>query len=368
MKAEDIIKQLQAVLPSVTDLFTKKFTVSSLTYSGGTVTAVTSTAHELATNDYANIVDSTNPISIASINRSGTVATVITDTEHDLTLGRVDIKNGGKTVELTGSTEAEFNGTFELLTVENRKKITIVVADSGATVATGTPLLQDGSQLPGFNGRHQVTVIDTTTFTYPVSQVLFATAGGTPIVKPDARISGAVTFDIAEAAYTKQKTDELWAFAVLGDVIASKNRDIRSDMNEVQKKNTAIRQRISQPFTIYVFTPSINDKAGRNSRDLMEDVSIALFKSLIGVKFDTGYYASNQYISTFINHGFTFYNSAYYVHEFNFELAADLTFEDTTGYEFDTAFRNIELGIVPDFGTQKDPATVTVDLDEEPLP
>jgi hypothetical protein len=100
----------------------------------------------------------------------------------------------------------------------------------------------------------------------------------------------------------------------------------------------------------------------------MEDVSVSLFRSLLGVKFDTGYFASNQYAVTFINHGFSDYNTAYYVHEFNFELAADLTFDDTVGYDFDTAFRDINFGVVPDFGTQEDPATAVVDLDEEPLP
>lgn len=368
MKAEDVIKQLQAVLPSVTDLFTDNVALTSLSFNAGIVTAVSSSAHGLSSGEYANIVGSNNPIANASIVRSGAVALCTTDTNHDLSLGSVDIKNGGKSVELTGASEAEFNGTFNLRSVLNRKQYEIDVADSGALSATGAPLIQNGSRSPGFNGRYPVTVIDTTTFTYPSSESLFATAGGTPIAKPDARISGAIDYATADAAYTKQGDNELWAFVVLGDVIASKDRETRSDMTSVQKKNTGIRQRISQPFTIYVFAPSIKDIAGREARDTMEDVSVAMFKSLIGVKFDTGYYASQQYVSTFVNHGFTAFNGAYYTHEFNFELAADLTFEDTTGYEFDVAFRDIELEINPDFGTQEDPATATVDLDEEPLP
>lgn len=367
MKCEDIIKQLQAVLPSVTDLFTEKFAITSLTYSGGVVTAVTSSPHGLVSGNYANIVGSTNPISNASITRVDGIATCITDTDHDLTLGQVDIKNGGKTVLLTGSDQAEFNGEFELNAVKNRKKFEIVVADSGPTTSTGSSLLQDGSVSPGFNGRYEVTAIDTTTFTYLVSQTLFASAGGTPFVKPDARISGAVSIERAEQAYTKEAKDELWAFAVLGDVLASKNRDIRSDLTDTATRTTGWNQRLSQPFTIYVFAPSTHDISGREVRDQMEEVFVALARSLLGVKFDTGLFSSNQYVSTFVNHGFSDYNGAYYIHEFNFEMAADITFNDTVGYDFDTAFRNIDLGIVPDFGTKEDPATATVDLDEEEL-
>lgn len=368
MKAGDIIRQLQAVLPSVTGLFTDDVSISSLSYSGGTVTAVTSAPHGLATGKYANVVGSTNPIANVSMVRSGAVMVCKTATDHDLTLGRVDIKNGGKTVEITGATEAEFNGVFNLRSVTNRREYEIDVADSGPTSATGAPLLQDGSAQPGFNGRYAVTVVDATTFTYTTTESLYSVAGGTPLLKSEARVSGAVDYDTADRAYTEQGDGNLWAFAVLGDVIASKDRNTTSDMTSVNKKNTGMRQRLSQPFTIYVFAPSINDIGGRASRDLMEDVSVALFRSLIGVRFDTGYHSSNQYVSTFVSHGFTAYSKAYYVHEFNFELAADLTFEDTTGYDFDVAFRDVAIEISPDFGTQTDPATADLDLDEVPLP
>lgn len=367
MKATDIIKQLQAVLPSVTDLFTGKIAISSLSYAAGIVTAV-APRHGLTTGKYANIVGATNPIAIDSITRVGTVATVVTLSDHDLTLGPIDIKNGGKTVDLTGATEAEFNGSFTLASVLNRRTFTITVADAGATAATGSPLLQNGSVPPGFNGRYPVTVIDPDTFTYPVSQVLFATAGGAPFVKPDARISGAASVDRAVNAYSKQNANDLWAFVVLGDVIASKNRETRSDMTDTMTRRTAWKQRMTQPFTVFVFVGTKDDRGGLTARDLMEDVSVALFKSLLGVKFDTGYFASNQYATTFINHGFSEYSTAFYVHEFNFELAADITFDDTVGYDFDTAFRDISLGVVPDFGTQEDPATATINLDEVPLP
>lgn len=368
MKAENVIGQLQAILPSVTSLFTDDIALSSLTYASGVVTAVSSAAHNLSTNRYVNILNANNPIAITSITRSGTIATVVTTTDHDLTYSASDARRDDKTVELTGSTEAEFNGTFKLTGSDNRRTFTFEIADAGPTSATGTPLLQDGAKLPGFNGRHQITVVDDTSFTYPVSQVLFATAGGTPLARTSARVSGAATLERAEDAYTEQASEKLWGFVVLGDVIASKNRNVNSDMTDTASKTTAWNQRIMQPFSVYVFTPTAqNDGAGRIARDLMEDVSLYLFKSLVGVKFPTGYFAE-QYVCTFVNHGFSAYNTAYYVHEFNFEMAADLTFDDTVGYDNDVAFRDVDLTIVNKEGTQVEEATVTANLDEVPLP
>ena len=367
MKAQDVINQLQAVLPGVTNLFTSEISLTSLSYSGGVVTAIAAAVHGRTTNDFVNIVGATNPISIDTLTRAGTIGSAATLSNHDLSLSAQDIRIGNKTVTISGVAEAEFNGTFNLLSVTNRRNFTFQMPDSGATTATGTPLLEDGSQLPGFNGRHQITVVNTTTFTYPVSQVLFADAGGTPVVKSEARISGAADIAGANAAYTAQDTNDLWGFVILGDVTASKNRDIRSDMVDTSKSNTAWKQRAAQPFTIYVFTSTIDDIVGRLARDQMEDVSVALFKSLLGVQFPTGYFADLVFVATFINHGFFQYNSSYYIHEFNFEVAADITFEDTVGYDNNTAFRDIELSVKSDIGTQVEEATVTVDLDEEPL-
>ncbi len=366
MKCLDIIKQLQAILPTVTDLFTDNLVITSLAFAAGTVTATTASPHGYTTGDSKTIVGATNPVAITSLDRVTTVATIVTTTDHDLTLGRVDIKNGGKAVTLTGFTEAEFNGTFKLTGVSNRRTFTIQVADSGAASGSGSPLLQDGSKLPGFNGRFSITDTGASTFTYTTSETLFATAGGSPVSKSDARISGSVTLDRADDSYTKQANNKLWALCVLGDVIASKSREIGSDLTETMVKSAAWRQRIGQPFTVYVFVPSINDAAGRVARDTIEDIRLPIFKSLLGVKFDSGL-TSDEYVVSFVNDGFADYNTAYYVHQFNFELPADIVFDDTVGYDLDVAFRDIELSITADIGTEEDPVTASIDLDEVPL-
>lgn len=368
MKAQQVIQKLQSRLPQVSDLFTTNVAGLTLQQSGGLVTGVTGTPHGLTSGNFANISNATNPIIIVGITRSGTVATATTLTNHDLTLGKVDIKNGGKEVLLSGSIEPEFNGLFKLLSVANRQTFQFEVTDSGPVVAMGDPLLENGSPGSGFNGWYQITVLTSTTFTYQGAQTLAGAAGGIPELKYGTRISGAADLDHALSAYTKEGEGDLWAFVVLGDVIASKDRNVNSDLTETITPSTSWQQRVAQPFTVYIFATVTQEAAGRAARDLMEDISAALFKSILGVQFDTGYFSSEQYVAAFLNHGFASYDSAIYIHEFNFEMAADLVFEDTIGYGPDVAFRDIDFSIVSDFGTQRNPATATIDLDEEPIP
>lgn len=358
MKSEDIIKQLKVVLPEITDLFSDVFNITSLTYSAGLVTAVTDTAHNLSTGYHVNIVDATNPIDILSIERTGTEALVTTVTDHDLTLSNNDILRDDKTVSLSGATEAEFNGTFKLKEVLNSREFKIVIADAGAVTVTGSPKLEDGSVLPGFNGRHEITVVNTTTFTYPVTVALAAIAGGTPVVKHDVRVSGAVDIDTALNAYTEHSDTKLWAFVILGDVVASKNRNIQSDMIDTLTRTDGINQRIAQTFNILVIKDTSDYIGGLSARDLMEDVFLILNKSLVGVKFPTGLAASEQFIATFVEHGFNGFNTSYYTHIFSYEMAADITFEDTVGYDHDVAFREFDLYVKSDIDTQVDSITV----------
>jgi hypothetical protein len=74
-KAYDIITQLKSTLPLYTNYFSDEFSVTSLTRSGTTVTAVTSTPHNLQTDYYVRIIDAITPFTLQSLTRSGNTAT-----------------------------------------------------------------------------------------------------------------------------------------------------------------------------------------------------------------------------------------------------------------------------------------------------
>lgn len=365
MKSSDIINQLAVVLPTLSDKYTTNFDITSLTRSSTTVTATTSAAHGRSVGEQVNIVGAKTPLSISSLTRLGIIGTLVTSADHDMTQGVSTI------AEISGAIEAEFNGSFTILTVPNRKTVTFTMADSGATTATGSPLLLNGtSYLQQYNGLKNIATVPTaTTFTYEITDTtLFSPASGTIKAKTEPRISGAISVDRIVQAYTKQAADQYWAFVVMSDVVASKSRHIETDAVDNIQRSNEYRQQIVQPFTVVVALPVKSEIAARAARDEMEDEFRNICRSILFKKFDSRLFVGAQNPIQFVEHGFTAYSTAFYIHSFNFEATADITFDDTVGYDDDVAFRDIDLLMNVDVGTQEDPLTVTVDLDDVPLP
>ncbi len=337
IKAETIIAQLQGILPAQTDLFTEDdISVSSLSRSGTTVTGVTAVPHGLTTGRPIAVKDALSPISITSITRVGTTATVTTDTDHDFT------ENFDMVTEISGAGESEYNGTFPIATVPNRRTFTYTLSGSPATPATGT-IFSLNNLSTGYNGRHTVTLVDPTTYTYEITETPDSPAQGTMIMRAGLRISGAVSTEQAIAAYSKKGEDELWGFVVLGNVFVSKNRNNPTDLTSTVAAGTDFYQMIGCPFSIVVITPTTASFSGREARDQMEDVAVALFKSLMGFAPATGLTSEKQYQIVFTGHQFVGFNGAYYVHEFNFETSIQLTPDDIVDPDFSVAFRDISL-------------------------
>src|SRR5665213_1189077 len=111
MKAADVAAQLRLVVPSLTSLFSTNLTVTSLTYDAGIVTAVTSTAHGLSTqNNGVLISGALVPNPIISLTSDGLVASATTENNHDLTANQHDIANGYEPlVSVEGADFTEYN-------------------------------------------------------------------------------------------------------------------------------------------------------------------------------------------------------------------------------------------------------------------
>lgn len=362
MKIEDVIKQLQMILPTVTNDFSDQVSVVSITPSGSTATVTTATPHGLVVGEMTNISGTLAPVEIATITRSGTVATATTVTNHDITENDITTE-----VTLSGATEAEFNGVFPFLSANNRKQFKFTVADAGPTSATGSPLLEDPPSAFGYNGfQTLVTVPTTTTFTYTLPVVLTEDAVGVGIVHTNIRITGAVNMNRAADMYTKQTPGQLYAFATLGDTSASKDRNARNDATAALAAGSSRRQQIFQDFSVHVLSTVTNETSARAARDKMEDVMAVLFKSLLGWKAPTGVAGREGLGVIFVSHGQGLYNTAVYVHEFQFQLLASITEDDTTEGALSVAFRDIALTMGTNLGTEK--LIADIDLDDEPIP
>ena len=362
MRAKDFILQLSAKLPQFVDDFTTSFSVTSLTRSGTTVTATTSLAHGLTVGKSVNIVGAQTPITISSIDRVGIIATLVTAADHDMTT-----KVPG-TVEISGATEAEFNGTFTVIQETNRRTITFQVADSGPISATGSPLLLNGSSpLQSYNGLKRVTAVPTTTaFTYEISDsTLFTPASGTITAKTQPRISGAADDERALASYTKQKTDQAWLYVVMNDGVANKNRTLDIDGTDNVQRTQHFKQFISQTVSLLVFLPASGQISGRKARDRAEELLRPICQSILFAKFDS-LLANGKYNALMFNeHGIQGYNTAFYIHRYTFEMTLLMGIDDTIGADEDVAFRDISMIQEHDVGTGI--LISDIDLDDEPL-
>jgi len=363
MRASDIVNQLAVKLPSLVDDFTKNSDVVSLTRSGTTVTVTTASDHSLSIGNSVNIVGARTPIIISSIDRVGIIATMVTASDHDIT------KTAGfENVEIEGATEPEFNGTFKLLSVPNRRIITFQVIDSGPLSATGSPLLINGENIFNtYNGLRQVTAVPSTvTFEYEVTNSgLFTPASGTISAKTTPLISSAVNFDRILSSYTKQVTDDTWLFVVMGDAIAHKNRNITVDSTDNLQRSHYFNQRITQALSLYLFIPATNEIASRQARDRAEELLLPICQSILFARFDSLLTARFVNPLQFDDHGFHSYNTSFYVHRYTFEETLQMTFEDTVGHDPDVAFRDISLTMGLDIGTET--FTTDINLDDVPL-
>lgn len=365
MRASDVVVQLALSLPQLTDKLTDDIVVNSIVRSGSVMTANCDAAHGLEPGDRVAIVGAVEPIPISSLTRSGTTGTLVTSTDHDLT------EPVASTVTISGATESEFNGTFTRTSILNRSTIIFEMADAGPTTATGSPVLEGAeSALRQYDSSYAVLEAPSkVAFTFAHAATTLPDPIGTIVARAKARVSASATIERALAAYTKQAIDKLWAFVVIEDVVASKNRAIGSDALENLQPGHEFRQQLIQPFTVYTVTPTADQLSGMVARDQAEDLFRSICQSLLGHRFDSGLQvAATQGTVAFVSHGTFAYNTSIYVHAYSFQQVVDLVFEDTVGPALDVAFRDIALTMTPDLPGAQGLGTMTaaIDLDESP--
>lgn len=382
MKAADVVIQLRKVLPTLTDLFTTTVNISSLTKSGDTVTAVTSAPHNITNGDVVNIQGALTPFDISSLTNDGDW-TAIAETlqAHDFTQGYPTI------AELINADQSEYNGEIisrkranykeplardkaidrELLSVPNRKKITYAITGTPASPATGSNIRIIQNFPFGYNGLHQITVVDPTTFTYQETKELASPAEGTNIKAHFGyRISHLINPERMIESYTVQPPDEAYAFVVLGAQRASRDVYTNSDFTIEFMRGIDYRQSVAQDYSVFVILPTKTSIGAGNFADFFsQEMNKYLIKSLVGVEFDSLFTNRVQYLTAFIGNSPLLYETAFYVHEYQFTQSYYLTLDDTADNDTSVAFRNLELKFDSDAGELM---STDVNLDDDPLP
>lgn len=376
MRAKEIVDKLSAIVPLHTAGFSDSVAVTSVTVSGSTATATTSTAHGLVEGQTVAVSGVEAPVQIdaGTFARVGSTATFETLQDHDLTLSQRDKANGGKTVTLAGATEAEFTGTFVLVAVLNRRKLSIAVADSGPTTISGSPLVVDANG-GVFNGLVAATNLTPTTFDYPLATAypLDGVATASAVVQISIRVLAVLDIEqYLRDVYTSKALDEDVLVVALGDVTQSKKRNEPTDAADSNVGNAPFHATLIQPFAVYVVQNVTDELTGWEARDKIEEEYVpAIFSAVLRAPFDTGF-TSSEYRATFTGHGvFAFAddsgkNKAIYVHEVAFEQLANITGADAVAQDRTVAMRDVAYTITTSIGTGV--LTAGVNLDEDAGP
>lgn len=369
MRASDVVALLQEELPKRTDLFSSSVSVISLTRSGSTVTADAATPHGRATGDYVVVKGAVELNPITSLTFADGVATAVTQNDHRLTEPPDNVRKFGGFYDfhysdVSGADQSEYNIREVVLTVPNRKTFTYPVSGTPASPATGSPAIrQDG----GWNGRFEITVIDPTTFTYQITTTPVSPAAGTIEAKTGLRMTSAVSGERAGRSYTEHVKGQYWLFVVLSDVSVSKNRSILGDASTENAAQNVFRERLIEPFSVFVFAPARDSYSGREFQDGMEDVRGYIYNSMVGYIFESAVSEAPFSKTSPLGDRYAeeLADDSTYVHQFMFERVIDVTYPDTIGPPDSVPLRDVSLdqGFVQ--GTEE--LEAEIDLDEQPL-
>lgn len=371
MKTEQIILQLQRWLPTLSPFFSKRVTISSVSKSGLTATVNTATAHKLNAGDLVTVSGIYTPNEIDSFVETASLVTFHFTTPHDLTFNPTALLDAGQTVFIQGSSPSIVGAVYELKSVPNRNSI-IVKRGTNAPLPIDTVLYMQSSVDYGYNGLKVVSAVPSaTSLQYAIDFDLPEPnyTDNTPFLCTSPRISGAIDLETLLESYTEQASDAIWAFVVLADNQANKDRLNQNDATTTQGRQADFRQKIITGFSVYIFVPNKGDiltkTNGRAARDVIEDIRLPLFKSLLGVDLSADLYAPGQGIITYNGDGFSSYNSAFYVHEFRFQQVIEITSRDTAIRDFERAFRDISVIHKNQF-SELTTYLSQINLDEEP--
>lgn len=361
MKLRPIEQRLEAVLPLLTDRFTDEVALASVTAAGTTATATTSEAHGLDVGQSVAVVGVAAPVAIASATRAGEVLTVTTSTDHDLT------ERWFPAVTLAGD---EFSGEFPLLTVPNRRTFTVEVPDSGPVAAVGPHELTEPLSYRGYSGVVTVTSTPTdSTFTYELPQALTLPGVGLNMrVVVGARIYSAINIERALAVFEGREFDGLPAgqlalFVTGAGTQANRDRTALNDGVSSAGVSGDNRQQFLQSVVCVVCQRVTHDLSGADAWDAMQDTARLVIQALAGWAPATEYARDSGAKLRFVSHDVLQYDSAVYAHVVEFQKLGEISNEDLEIEPNTVAFRDI-IGTI----TAAGPLSMTIDLDEEPLP
>lgn len=359
----DIVRHIKTYIPLFTDKFSEIIPISSASISVGNVLTITSIAHGKNTGQYVLI--NAGKVRNAIIVSSLIDATVRFTTTYDHDLTKPTLANDDYYLTLNGFGNV-WDGTHEIIEVPNRKNFEIYLPD-GETTA---PIV-DGSQyllesIP--QGIFQIASTpddDTITIEFPSARDLPIGAVNDLEIIDGFRICAAADYNRAREVYNRQETNKAYLFVIMTDVDVAKDRNVLNDSIAELTRKDLMLLRLLQSFSTTVFLPATDDISGADVQQLAYDeIFNALLRTIFGFAIDGGMFKSVIVPSSM---GPGEYNSAFYVHVYDWQLSYIINFEDGMPIPPDRAFRDIDAYNLIGGDDTENMTTLPNDLDEEPL-
>lgn len=355
MKMLDIVTQLKLILPRYTDKFTSIIPIYSIDSTNNITIINTNGEHDLLTGDEVILSGYSVSTYISNVSQDGLIFTFTTAIDHDLT------ENWQETIDLSGFDSTSWNNTFNIDSVPNRRTFKIQSTNTIPSLTGNENILEN--RMDGVNGHYAVTVIDSTTLRI-TDYILEGTySGGSLNTFP--RIAGMVDLTRAHEHYTEQDTEDLWMYVTMNDANVSKDDNTYNDGRVDSFINSETRMQLVDGFMVYVYANTSNDIGAQVTVDICRDELLGpILKCVHGMRFDSGLLLTESIFKTiFVGHGTAYYNKAYYVHSFGFEVSMEVLEQDGVEPINTRAYRDTKYNKT--VGTEI--MTVTIDQDDEPL-
>ena len=324
-------------LPALTSLFSDALAVTDIdVVSGGTTTITTSAVHGVTIGEYAalSITDALTPNPVTAAVKVGVTDdwTITTQYDHGLTTTPDVLRATAwdASTVLDGFTDAEMNGTLQLVSVTDRN--TFVVRPSAlASLTLNTNEAQLKSLEFAMVGWHRAVWATTTTLTFPTpAAVTRSYTVLAPTVARNIRVMGSVSLDLFMRKY------------VLDDASINDNtmficpRDSARVTSKVSDDRTrsgatvALNARVEDGFDVYVLLPAHTSNSGVAAVDLAHgDILRAVLRTFNGLNLPRSEFGcGNTYGAYLDTHGIVNHHGPTYVHQYSFSANADLSNDD----------------------------------------
>jgi hypothetical protein len=310
----EIVLQLQANLPLLTDRFHDSRHITSASVSSGILTLNLEAGHNIAIGStiYINEGIIPNELIDSYVTVDNTVR-YTTAVEHDLTAYAEERPNRnypqGKSVVIDDNgTERELKLDPTSAGVPSRTMFETDV-DVPIIPITGNEYLLEDRDI-GLKGFKKVLASNPTSITVDLSDVPPIPDGQVFInnILTNIRVSIVSDLERAEEIYTSQSEDKAYLFVIMLDREPSQNRANTDDFTSLAGSGLKMLN-LMQDFSTLVIIPSENDLGAGIEKDwVYTDLFVILNKCLYGWQ-DTAYNGDGQAVS----------NTSYYGHSFDWQ-------------------------------------------------